>query len=127
MFPNEDKSSSSADDCSNSSCSGAESHKGFLLYVLTNFAKFYLFILELEISQLFYEQKTLDQLLQENGMSEYRENFQREKITIDSFAMLTEEDLLQLQIPMGPRKILMKLIVDRSKSVNKDESIYCDV
>jgi hypothetical protein len=53
---------------------------------------------------------SLDEFLARLNMLEYKAKFEKEKITMESLLLLTESDLTQIGLPLGPRKILVNEI-----------------
>jgi hypothetical protein len=52
----------------------------------------------------------LDELLSRLNMIEYKNLFEREKITMESLLLMNESDLVQIGLPLGPRKTLVNEI-----------------
>src|SRR5512134_376451 len=53
---------------------------------------------------------TIAEWLTEAGLAQYIELFQREQIELEILPDLTDADLVQLGLPLGPRKRLLKAI-----------------
>lgn len=70
------------------------------------------------ISSVSFKQETMDQFLSRTNLTEYKNLFEKEKITMDSVYLLTESDLVQLGLPLGPRKIVLEEI--RSYMLKKE-------
>ncbi|XP_037637670.1 SEC23-interacting protein isoform X1 [Sebastes umbrosus] len=62
------------------------------------------------------EFEDLSAMLENLGLSEYKNTFDEEKIDVESFLMCTIEDLKEMGIPLGPRKKIGKFVKER---VNK--------
>lgn len=58
-----------------------------------------------------------------NGFSEYTPLFQKEEIDLEALALLSEEDLKSLGMPLGPRKKLMSLIEKKGLVIDEPEII----
>jgi hypothetical protein len=54
--------------------------------------------------------ESLENVLVRLNLLEYREQFSKEKITLASLYLLNEQDLIQMGLPTGPRKILLEEI-----------------
>ena len=52
------------------------------------------------------------------GLTEFIPTFAREKIDLEALMLLTEEDLIGLKLPMGPRRKLLKAIKDRQAAIS---------
>ncbi|XP_015795858.1 Usher syndrome type-1G protein isoform X1 [Tetranychus urticae] len=59
------------------------------------------------------------------GMLEYTEVFQKEKIDLEALALLNENDLKSLGLPLGPRRKLM-LAIERRKTTLKEPGLITD-
>ena len=63
--------------------------------------------------------------LASHSMIEYISIFQKEKIDLEALALLNEDDLKSLGLPLGPRKKILKAI-ERRKSVLKEPGVIHD-
>ncbi len=59
---------------------------------------------------------SLEVFLIKNGMPELLPVFENEKIDLEAFLELNEKDLQELEIPMGPRKKILKRIGENKRS-----------
>lgn len=62
--------------------------------------------------------ETINCLLERLNISEYKELFDKEKITLDSLVLLNDNDLSQMGLPLGPRKLLLEEI--KNNLIKKD-------
>lgn len=77
-----------------------------------------------EVDSLEYEESTPLQLfLVSNGLGEYTDKFVAEKVDLESLLILTDEDLIGLGLPMGPRRKLMLAIKNRKKALEDPGSV----
>ncbi|XP_076065790.1 SAM_USH1G_HARP domain-containing protein Sans [Oratosquilla oratoria] len=53
-----------------------------------------------------------------NGLSDYIPIFAREHIDLDALMLLTDQDLINLKLPLGPRRKLLKAIIERETALN---------
>uniref|UniRef100_T1JH84 DDHD domain-containing protein n=1 Tax=Strigamia maritima TaxID=126957 RepID=T1JH84_STRMM len=61
------------------------------------------------------EEMTMENFLESVSLSEYTDRFLKEKIEMDSLLLCSENDLKEMDIPLGPRKKLLMLINERNK------------
>ncbi len=59
---------------------------------------------------------SLELFLIKNGMPELLPVFEKEKIDLEAFLELNEKDIQELEIPMGPRKKILKRIGENKRS-----------
>ena len=52
--------------------------------------------------------------------------FRRQKIDLDTLMLLTEQNLLEMKIEIGPRKKILKAIEERKRSIMDDEAAIHD-
>ena len=52
------------------------------------------------------------------GLTEFIPVFSKEKIDLEALMLLTEEDLIGLKLPLGPRRKLLKAIKDRENTIS---------
>ncbi|KAK6624327.1 hypothetical protein RUM44_011186 [Polyplax serrata] len=73
-----------------------------------------------EVDSLEYEESSPLQLfLISNGLVEYTDKFMAEKIDLESLLILTDEDLISLGLPLGPRRKLMAAVQNRKKALEE--------
>lgn len=53
---------------------------------------------------------SLEQFLDKLKLAEFKAIFEKEKITLESLTLLTENDFIKLGIPLGPRRILVEAL-----------------
>lgn len=66
-------------------------------------------------------ESSVDQVLDRLKLGEFKPSFVREKINIESFYLLTEQDLIQMGLPIGPRRIVTEEIRNRSLQREREE------
>lgn len=72
------------------------------------------------MDSLEYEESSPLQLfLISNGLVEYTDKFMAEKIDLESLLILTDEDLISLGLPLGPRRKLMAAVQNRKKALEE--------
>lgn len=52
------------------------------------------------------------------GLMDFIPTFAREHIDLDALMLLTEEDLINLKLPLGPRRKLLKAITERKSAID---------
>jgi Usher syndrome type-1G protein len=52
-----------------------------------------------------------------NGLNDFADLLVREKIDLDSLILLTEADLKNLGLPLGPRRKLLQAITERKSAL----------
>lgn len=71
-----------------------------------------------EVDSLEYDESSPLQLfLVSNGLAEYTDRFLAEKIDLESLLILTDNDLISLGLPLGPRRKLTAAINNRKKAL----------
>ena len=68
----------------------------------------------------------IDMFLAGLGLTEYIKIFRRQKIDLDTLMLLTEQNLLEMKIEIGPRKKILKAIEERKRSIMDDEAAIHD-
>lgn len=51
------------------------------------------------------------------GLHDFIPVFAKEHIDMDALMLLTEEDMIKLRLPMGPRRKLLKAIIERKSAM----------
>lgn len=72
----------------------------------------------------------IEEFLESLDLSEYKEVFVKEKVTMKSLPLLTEYDLLEMGIPLGPRRIIIneaKTILFNKEKENIKKQIQTDL
>ncbi len=64
--------------------------------------------------------------LEELGLGKYANMFAENEITIDALPHLTQDDLKELGLPMGPRKIIAAAIADLAAPTSLSEKTGLD-
>ncbi len=62
---------------------------------------------ESPLKQSLISNETLEQFLTRLNLAEYMSLFDKEKITLKSLILLSEPDLVQIGLPLGPRRLIM--------------------
>lgn len=52
------------------------------------------------------------------GLTDFIPTFAKEHIDLDAIMLLTEEDLINMKLPIGPRRKLLKAINDRKSAID---------
>ncbi|XP_071512187.1 pre-mRNA splicing regulator USH1G isoform X1 [Panulirus ornatus] len=52
------------------------------------------------------------------GLTDFISTFSKEHIDLDALMLLTEDDLINMKLPLGPRRKLLKAIVDRKSAID---------
>ncbi|KAK7085393.1 ankyrin repeat, partial [Halocaridina rubra] len=52
------------------------------------------------------------------GLIDFIPTFAKEHIDMDALMLLTEEDLVHMKLPIGPRRKLLKAIAERKEAIN---------
>lgn len=65
--------------------------------------------------------KSVDEVLARLNLAEFKPSFVREKITLESLYLLTEQDLVQMGLPIGPRRILLQEIRNHALQCEREE------
>ncbi|CAH0774182.1 unnamed protein product [Bemisia tabaci] len=65
----------------------------------------------------------LQRFLVATGVSEYTPKFIEQRIDLEALLMLSDEDLITLGIPMGPRRKLLNAVLERKKALEKPGDI----
>lgn len=52
------------------------------------------------------------------GLADFIPNFAMEHIDLDALMLLTEEDLVSMKLPIGPRRKLLKAIAERKADMD---------
>ncbi|KAF0296712.1 Usher syndrome type-1G [Amphibalanus amphitrite] len=65
------------------------------------------------------ETSALHLFLTSAGIPEFIPTFVREQIDLTALELLTEEDLIELEVPLGPRKKLQKALRERKQSLEQ--------
>lgn len=67
----------------------------------------------------------LETFLAAHGLSDFLLAFTKEKITsVRTLCLLEEDDLKELKIPLGPRRMLLQAIRERNKSINFQQPMF---
>lgn len=64
---------------------------------------------------------SVDEVLIRLKLTEFKSSFVREKINLESFYLLTESDLIQMGLPIGPRRIVCEEIRNRALQREREE------
>ncbi len=64
---------------------------------------------------------SLDEILTRLNLTDFKSLFEKEKINVESFYLLAENDLLNLGIPLGPRKIALNEILCHQMMKDRSE------
>lgn len=51
------------------------------------------------------------------GLTDFIPTFAKEHIDLDALMLLTEEDLISMKLPIGPRRKLLKAIKERNEAL----------
>lgn len=67
--------------------------------------------------------KNLRSVLDHLGLSEYTQTFEQEKIDLEAFFMCTVDDLKEMEIPLGPRKKIVKFVQERLTKKAEEKAV----
>ena len=76
---------------------------------------------EENVAQKSTAETSVKAVLERLKLTEYSAAFEREKISMESLYMLSESDLVQMGLPMGPRRVLMHEIRNRLLQREREE------
>lgn len=57
------------------------------------------------------------------GLQQYIKVFRRQKIDLETLMLLNEQNLLEMNIEIGPRKKILKAIEERKQDMDEDDAI----
>lgn len=64
---------------------------------------------------------SVETILDRLKLADYKSSFAREKVTVESFYLLVEQDLVQMGLPIGPRRVVMEEIRNRALQREREE------
>ncbi|KAG1651353.1 Usher syndrome type-1G [Nymphon striatum] len=78
----------------------------------------------LEVDDCDADLSSIELFLVSHNLSEFVTMFVREKIDLESMLLLTDNDLKDLGMPMGPRKKMSKAIAERKLTIDEPGEVY---
>ena len=61
--------------------------------------------------------------LEQHGLGKYAQGFEENEIGLADLSLLTDNDLREMGLPIGPRRRFLALVNDEAESVETDASV----